>query len=332
MAISNQDGYRKLLVRPRPKRGEGLYGYLSRLAELNGLDGMSWAACPRGVLADAGELAAATRRYLAEAVELSDVDLQELSYRFASEPGSGLWRFMGRCIQIDYFRRRRSAVCLDCLNEHHSAPALWDIRLITACVRHEQWLVDRCPLCKVALSLRRPSLRRCPRGHALDMNRCDLSKPPKAVMEFTQMLEDELRGDLRPPPGRIDDLVEIALTAFDRSRKDISQAAEHLEVIDTSHMTNTQRLDVLAVAHMAPAVTNWPMPLFSLLRRVRRSEVDRKCLGRSEIHYVKEYPIFRRLLGDDHVERACAQFANLYRVDLAGHLDRLTKWMATAES
>ncbi|SOY78693.1 hypothetical protein CBM2599_A10291 [Cupriavidus taiwanensis] len=331
MAISLRERYGKLLVRPKPERGESLYGYLSRLAELNGLEGIGWEACPRGALTDAEETPDGTLRYLAEAVALSDADLLELSYRLESEPGSGSWRFMGRCIRMDYFRRRRSAVCLECLNEHHSAPALWDLRLITACVHHEQWLVDRCPTCKVALSLRRRNLKRCPRGHVLEANHGDVQAPTKSVLEFTQMLEDELRGDLRPPPGRIDDLIELALSAFERSRKDVLKGGIPLE-LDSPHMTCTQRLDALAIAHMAPAVTNWPMPLFSLLREERRSDVDRKCLGRSEIHYANKYPIFRRLLGDDHVEKACAQFANLYRVDLAGHLDRLTKWMATAES
>ncbi|MGX0622082.1 TniQ protein [Cupriavidus metallidurans] len=331
MVISNRSRYPRLLVRPTPAKGESLYGYLSRLAELNGLDGISWGVCSEGALSEAGKTPDETVQYLEEAAGLSEADVLALSYRLSRNSASGCCCFMGRTMRSEYFRSGRSVVCLACLNEHHSAPALWDFRLITACVRHKQWLLDRCPTCKVMLSLHRRSLKRCPRGHELKWNRGSGPTPPDAVLEFTQTLEEELRGDLRPAPGRSDDLVDIALTAFDRARKDISQGVGRLD-LDASHMTATQHLDVLAVARIAPVVTNWPMPLFHLLRKERWGEADRNAFGCPDIHYANAHPIFERLLGGDIVQTACAQFTNLYRRDIGEQLYRRTRWMESAES
>lgn len=79
---------------------------------------------------------------------------------------------------------------------HLATPAVRDLRVICACVRHRQWLIDMCQKCGCTLDWRRQQLVRCGCGNDLTRGvRSDL-EPPESVLVFTKALEDWLRNDL----------------------------------------------------------------------------------------------------------------------------------------
>lgn len=60
-----------------------------------------------------------------------------------------------------HIRLSRPQVCVKCLDEFGYASAVWDISLITCCVRHKVQLIDRCLKCARVISWRRPDLWTC---------------------------------------------------------------------------------------------------------------------------------------------------------------------------
>lgn len=315
---------RRLLVRPRPEKGESLLGYLSRLGELNGLVDIKWeASLTTGI--HLGEISHETLTKLGSAIGLAPEELAELSYRSQPRPSSGKWLFMGRSFWYNDFRIGRSVVCTECLSEHHAAPAIWDLRLICACVRHQQWLIDSCPSCHTRLGWRRRSLLRC-RCH-YDLRRRDTPRfrPSKAVLAFTQALEDALRGDLSVGStalGYEKDPIVFALVVFERAKRYVvNYPSEAEQVLPLS--TSQHRLDMQSVACLAPVVINWPDALNAMLHRLI-SDPDRHVWGMFNsvdfrLRFTEaEIRVFRSIMGGKCVSDVIRIFLQQHPVQARG--------------
>ncbi|MGX6566899.1 TniQ family protein [Cupriavidus necator] len=186
----------KLLVRPRPYKGESLFSYVHRIGELNGLTALNWAPSVLSKLVSFGSRS--HRPYLLLA-ELVGIDPEVLASTTCRPRATGLQhvvRFMNLDVPKKFFRRTRSAICVECLRERDAAPAVRDLRLICACVRHRRWLIDTCPKCGCTLDWRREHLTRCACGNDLTRGIQSDLEPPENVLIFTNALEDRLRNDL----------------------------------------------------------------------------------------------------------------------------------------
>lgn len=161
-------------IRPRRNEGEGMMGYLMRIAAAHGVPhlpemliqiGVPWFKFAQGqgtdVVASAAAIGAAGLSFDTGQVGPSGVSLR----------GEIL-----RPRQWSVHAARRA--CPDCLREDAAAATdsrlprqwhrtWWDVRATTVCPRHRVKLIDRCRRCGERLDFRSTAVGECPRGHAL---------------------------------------------------------------------------------------------------------------------------------------------------------------------
>ncbi|MCA3187825.1 TniQ family protein [Cupriavidus sp. EM10] len=192
----------KLLVRPLPYKGESLFSYVHRVGELNGLTSLNWAPTVLSKLVSFGVQSHLPMLLLAESVGIDPDLLSSMTCRPRSTALGHVVEFMNVDVPKKLFRRTRSAICAECLREREATPAVRDLRVICACVRHRKWLIDMCQECRCTLDWRREQLARCGCGSDLTRRIRNDIEPPESVLVFTKALEDWLRNDLPPAEER----------------------------------------------------------------------------------------------------------------------------------
>lgn len=165
----------KLLVRPKPEKGESFIGYVVRLTELNGYDTPSWILSLCGI--DYMELQwkftfvfslSDKLRNLAELTENPITNLTSLLYLpTGSRERYGIedeYNFNGAFLNRSIIRPHCPKICPKCLKESAYARRVWDCSLVTACPIHECKLIDVCPKCKSRIRCVRNRLSVCSCG------------------------------------------------------------------------------------------------------------------------------------------------------------------------
>src|SRR5712692_8365890 len=165
----------RLLLRPKPDKGESFIGYLVRLTELNGYETPSWILSLSGI--DYMELQwkftfifshSDRLKKLAELTENTLPALLSLLYSPSSETKRrGIedeYNFYGAFLNRSIVRPHCPKVCPACLNESGYARSVWDCSLVTACPIHECLLIDNCPECQGAIRCLRNKLSVCSCG------------------------------------------------------------------------------------------------------------------------------------------------------------------------
>lgn len=157
-----------LLCVTHPKADESFFGYLVRLAELNGYDDGSWLLELSGV---------STSKYamISRAAEfLESLGLSSLS-QMVAVPVEEIQRLVTRHAQYTYTRRKllrslhlpahalgaHAKICPDCLRVSPHSRVVWDAPFVTGCVEHQRLLIDRCPLCGVGIRRLRAAVAYC---------------------------------------------------------------------------------------------------------------------------------------------------------------------------
>ncbi len=257
MAIANKLLPARLLVRPRPYEGESLFSYVHRVGELNGLTSLNWAPSVLSKLVSFGVQSHRPQLLLAESVGIDPEVLSNMTCRPKPTELQHVVQFMNAEIPKKLFRRTRSAICVECLRERKATPAIRDLRMICACVRHRHWLIDTCPKCGCTLDWRREQLIQCVCGNDLT-NRVDSQvEAPVSVLVFTKALEDWLRNDLPFAEARsrgFQRFVEDWLVADFVS---LFQSAERYvrrwdgEEVEMPPSTENHRLDMVTVLTMS---------------------------------------------------------------------------------
>jgi len=161
----------KLLVRPKPEKGESFIGYVVRLTELNGYDTPSWILSLCGI--DYMELQwkftfvfslSDKLRNLAELTENPITNLTSLLYLpTGSRERYGIedeYNFNGAFLNRSIIRPHCPKICPKCLKESAYARRVWDCSLVTACPIHECKLIDVCPKCKSRIRCVRKQTKR----------------------------------------------------------------------------------------------------------------------------------------------------------------------------
>lgn len=182
------------MFRPRPKKGEGLRGYLLRLVDANCLSGvkellrLTVSAKDRRYLnqnytnlgaMQIAELVASLRLPTEASLPLAEDPFG--LYSISSFPATDIQRFL-----YDIFRRDEYRVwCPQCLQEEGFLRSDWDCALTTRCFRHGCLLVDRCSACKKPVRWKDSTLCNCHCGFDLRRTFAQGAKSPTLdVPEF----------------------------------------------------------------------------------------------------------------------------------------------------
>jgi TniQ len=162
----------KLLVTPKPEKGESFIGYLVRLTELNGYDTPSWILSLADI--DYMELqwtfsfAFGKTKGLKKLADLSNNTLEYLNtlvYFPANFPQGNTtehdFDFYGATLNRSIIRPHHPKICPKCLADFGYCLRLWDCSLVTACPIHRCLLLDRCPKCRRQIRAIRKSVSMC---------------------------------------------------------------------------------------------------------------------------------------------------------------------------
>jgi len=158
---------RPLPFQDRSFPDESARGYALRMAERNGLRGLSQVAQVMKIrtldFTDAATTAALAHLFGAE-----PRPLQFTAAIATDREGERRFCYMGHPVLRDWlFRSHRPQLCPHCLGEAAYIRADWELLLVTSCRSHGTLLVDRCDACLRPLTWSRPSLSRCRCGSDL---------------------------------------------------------------------------------------------------------------------------------------------------------------------
>lgn len=164
----------KLVVRPKPEKGESFIGYLVRLTGLNGYDTPSWILSLAGI--DYMELqwtfafALGKSKGLEKLARLTETSLSDLNALVYSPSNASQgdseheYDFYGARLNRSIIRPHCPKICPKCLSESGYCFRVWDCSFVTACPLHECLLLDSCPKCRRRIRCIRKSLSICPCG------------------------------------------------------------------------------------------------------------------------------------------------------------------------
>lgn len=147
----------KLVMRPKPEKGESFIGYLVRLTELNSYDTPSWILSLADI--DYMELQWTFSFVFGKSVGLEKLagltnntvsDLSALIYppsNFSQGNSECDFDFYGASVNRSIIRPHHPKICPKCLAEFGYCFRIWDCALVTACPTHHCMLLDKCPGC-----------------------------------------------------------------------------------------------------------------------------------------------------------------------------------------
>jgi hypothetical protein len=133
----------KLLVRPKPKPGESIIGYLLRLAEANGYEATPWllrAFKLRKTNARHSYVYGMTdMRLLAESTCAAQTVLEQMTFRPVGVHSSrliGNYEAFGQIVPSFVIRPNDPKICPKCLAEEAFCRKAWELAVLTACPEH----------------------------------------------------------------------------------------------------------------------------------------------------------------------------------------------------
>lgn len=150
-----------------PHADESLGGFLLRLSEANGYDGIADLLCAAGV----SHRATLMRNQLFTL--RSDYDALRIIGRIAVGDPNALSGYLARpitessmlfehcLIERDAVLGVRAQICPQCLGEHGFVPLAWDYPAVTVCTKHACVLLDHCENCRTTIDWGRSSLLHC---------------------------------------------------------------------------------------------------------------------------------------------------------------------------
>lgn len=244
-----------LLCRPTRKPNEGMYGFLLRLAEANGLFGISQLLPGRKSSIDTLERRLGTQRWPQNRTMLDPI-LPQLTSRFRNRP---LWN------------QRHSRYCPCCLGESPLWRWEWELTLFVCCPEHGVELVEHCPRCGKKLNWRRQSLTTCDCGASLNLAETKPASKPE------RQLAEVFYAKLYKLPTKRAHLSELSLEQLNRVTFMIGAYAKNNGRRFSQKISNLYDIEVARpLMHSAANVLmNWPQKFHSLLASLRKTrEID----------------------------------------------------------
>lgn len=244
-----------LLCRPTRNPDEGMYGFLMRLAEANGLPGIAQLLPGRKFSIDVLERRLGTQRWPQNRTMLDPL-LPQLNSRPGERPVWNKWH---------------SRYCPYCLDESLQWKWEWELTLFTCCPRHGVELVERCPGCDKKLTWRRQSLATCDCGASIT------SAETKPASQPERQLVEVFYEKLYKLPTKRAHLSELSLEQLNRVVFMIGAYAKNNGRRFSQKISNLYDIDVARpLMHSAANVLmSWPQKFYSLLASLRKArEID----------------------------------------------------------
>lgn len=262
-----------LLIRPFPCHGEGMQGYLLRLAEANYLSVRDLKQL--GIQFDLTSL----RRNSLLPSEALDPDLfayvDRMSY-LADRTGRSMNRQVARC-------------CPKCLEEQPIWQAPWEFLFHDACPRHGIWLVDQCSSCGAVLRWGREHLLRCACGSDLRTETCRNS--PESVQRLSATLATAILGTAESTDRHLPVLHGMGVEEVQRlvrflgSYFDPGAGSRPLKRHRAGQMSSSWPVSSLA----AEILLNWPEAFYASLSRMQDPSGEEKTGLRGFLHHANFY-------------------------------------------
>jgi len=200
----------KLLVKPKPEKGESFIGYLVRLTELNGYDTPSWILSLAGI--DYMELqwtfsfVFGKTEGLKKLAHLTDNTLDDLNalVYFPANSSQGKnneheYDFYGASLNRSIIRPHHPKICPKCLAEFGYCLRIWDCSAVTVCPTHKCMFFDRCPKCRRQIRAIRKSVSICTCG--FDWSKLEPTSVTAREMSVSRRVSNLCK---RSPNDRVD--------------------------------------------------------------------------------------------------------------------------------
>lgn len=298
---------RALVMRPDPKPDESLAGYLVRLTDENRYDSPAWilSLCEtrNAVLSvktvpvleeavDLGRLALLTRK--------DENTLRALTHAWVSNPEEEpRVRLLGAELSPVMLRSRFTCVCPSCLREENYIRKIWEVALVTACPRHDCWLIESCPSCGRGLSRLRARVAECACGY--DVREAEAKAASPATVAFARRVyslckvlpegepdgQDALFGPLAN--AELEVLLQSVLLIFWQQ----VGRGDHLRPRKTLLSSPLEALGA-GVEQALAVFARWPDGFFELLEDVR--DVRRQGDGRFITGLQRDFGNFHKVL------------------------------------
>ncbi|NHM29931.1 TniQ family protein [Neobacillus terrae] len=166
---------RSLLMTPKPFDDESLAGYILRLTEANFYEKIS----DIYLLSNLWEILKGRSKNgnllnplndnmqkLSELINCSLDDLVELTFA-SNDTNSPFFQYRNQPIPRQAIHTTKTKICPKCLAETAYYRKAWDLVPVSACLKHQTILIDRCPKCGMELSWSRSKVLECLCGQLL---------------------------------------------------------------------------------------------------------------------------------------------------------------------
>lgn len=245
--MSDKKPIGRLVYRPSFIEGEGLYGYMLRLAEGNGLSGIKHLV--HGGAADINALANCL------GLDASHSSLNSFVRQSVNE-GKVAYRV---------WNKHTARFCPECLSQTSVWQQAWDLTLLTACPTHGCRLVSRCEKCGAEFHWRRRQLMTCKCG--ADMRMASAPAASSEVIEVARWLCAKLSEQ-----GSVPEYLE--LLSLEQLHQLLIFIGAYAQADRDGRRMKIQRLFSFETATAlmdaaAPVITRWPDGLHELFDDVQ---------------------------------------------------------------
>lgn len=171
----SKNNSQSLLITPKPFGDESLSGYILRLTEENFYEKVSHIYLLSNLWETVvgrsknGNLLNPLNDNLEKLSELINCSLDDLGkLTFSSNDAiSPFFQYRNEPIPRQAIHTTKTKICPKCLAETAYHRKTWDLVPVTACIKHEIILIDRCPKCRKELSWSRTKVLECSCGQLL---------------------------------------------------------------------------------------------------------------------------------------------------------------------
>ncbi len=278
--------YPKILRRrPAPEPTESLFGYVLRLAQVNGYETIAGLLFRAGVKHgrntagfDVSILTRLTGRNISE--------FRHLSHAFGSTRHPPCF-ILSNPVFDTSLSLRPPKICPACVQEKGFIEAHFDLKLMVGCPIHRRELLNMCPECKEELSWSRPGLLHCKCG-AQFSGCCLGNELPLSEIEILNCIRSKVLGE------KINTESGVGIPLYDLSALELKSLLTLLHYLGTrwlvvsGQVAATTSHEVLSAASLV--LSEWPHRFHELL-----AQVD------------------SQLSGDAHVSFTNGPFARIYQ-------------------
>lgn len=175
-----------LSLRVKPDAEESLVGFLSRLAERNGvpIDGIQWFARSIGLPFTSIGVLSTKRTDLTDITRNAGIAQAQLEQMAFWPEQSGLIRIGGGLVRRHDIGMAYRKVCPKCLASTGIHRRAWHLKAVNVCIIHQIPLASQCPRCRLTLRWNNSSVTRC--GCGQDLRRMSVPEIPELSVSGTE--------------------------------------------------------------------------------------------------------------------------------------------------